>query len=271
MIASDAKEALMIVRRLDDGSLMMIAQSDHSKLSGAFAAHWGNANFEAPRPRESVVRAAALHDCGWYRYETAPRYDAVAKSSPSFFQVPNDDEQLTAFAAGIDWLTGIDAYAGLLISRHRTGLWRGRYGAVKQPLSINRGFSDEKIEDMAREYERRQSEAFAGVNRREFDINYQLLQFWDILSLALCTGEPREQTLELVPDSYSRAYADGVAIRMTPLGGGEIRLDPSPFDTPRLEVAVTYRLLPTHDYPGETEFRLAWFGAAPMVRKFTFV
>ena len=40
----------MIVRRISDGSLLLINQTDHCLLSGRLAAHWGNARFAVPRP-----------------------------------------------------------------------------------------------------------------------------------------------------------------------------------------------------------------------------
>jgi hypothetical protein len=261
----------MIVRRHDGGSMTLIRQTDHALLSGAFAAHWGNADFEAPRRRESVVRAAALHDCGWTRYEAAPRYDVATRSSPSFFQTPNDGEQLAAYGAGIQWLTEIDPYAGLLISRHRSGLWRDRYGAVKQPAMSTRGALGPDVEAFANALEDAQRAALAGLDRAAFDIEYQLLQFWDLFSLALCMDEPKTREFEFVPESYSRAFGAGVAMRMTPRGGDEIALDPYPFDRKGQTFACVFRRLPTHVYASEDEFRLAYFAAEPATRTFRFV
>ena len=68
----------MIVREEPDGSLLLINQTDHAAISGLFAAHWGNSEFERPHPSEAVVRAAIFHDAGWYRYQTSPRYDTQA-------------------------------------------------------------------------------------------------------------------------------------------------------------------------------------------------
>src|SRR3954471_7311048 len=56
------RETAMIVRYESDGSIVMITQNDHAQLSGLFAAHWGNATFEKPRPYLSLVRAAMFHD-----------------------------------------------------------------------------------------------------------------------------------------------------------------------------------------------------------------
>ena len=62
----------MIVREGADGELILIAQTDHAKVSGQCAAHWGNGTFARPEPNEAVVRAAMFHDSGWYDYEASP-------------------------------------------------------------------------------------------------------------------------------------------------------------------------------------------------------
>ena len=117
----------MIVRKEPDGSLILIAQTNHAELSGFFAANWGNEMFARPRPHQSVVLAAIYHDAGWYKYEAQPVYDVATRSTPNFVQVPPDPIQLEAYQWAIDWVSGIDPYAGLLVNRHRTGLWAERY------------------------------------------------------------------------------------------------------------------------------------------------
>src|SRR4051794_31446890 len=86
----------MIVQERDDGAVILINQTDHAKLSGLFAAHWGNGEFDAPHPRESAVRAAMFHDAGWYAYETAPRLLPTGKPM-GFTQVPFDEDTLAAY------------------------------------------------------------------------------------------------------------------------------------------------------------------------------
>ena len=74
----------MIVRKEPDGSLILIAQTNHAELSGFFAANWGNEMFARPRPHQSVVLAAIYHDAGWYKYEAQPVYDVATRSTPNF-------------------------------------------------------------------------------------------------------------------------------------------------------------------------------------------
>ncbi len=259
----------MIVRQPGDGTMILVNQTDHAKLSGIFAAHWGNARFATPGSRLSMVRAACFHDNGWHRYETAPLYDATEQSSPSFFQVPTSQEQLDEFGAAIDWLTGIDPYAGLLISRHRTGLYRNRYEAVTQPVSVSRTRNDPRLDGFVARYEALQQRQLESFDKARFARDYQLLQFWDLLSLALCVREPREEIFEPVPTSFD-GDGGGVRMTMTPLGEGRISLDPYPFDVPGVEGGYMYRQVP-RAFADEAAFRFAWFGAEPRLARFVFV
>jgi hypothetical protein len=62
----------MIVRKEANGQLLLIGQTDHSRLVGQLAAHWGNDRFAPPRPYDSVARAAAFHDTRHRRSSTMP-------------------------------------------------------------------------------------------------------------------------------------------------------------------------------------------------------
>ena len=50
----------MIVRPLADGHTALIGQTDHSRLVGQLAAHWGNDQFAAPVERSLGLRRVAL-------------------------------------------------------------------------------------------------------------------------------------------------------------------------------------------------------------------
>ena len=109
----------MIVRERADGSLILIGQTDHAKLSGQCAAHWGNKDFARPKPYEAVVRAAMFHDSGWYDYEASPMVAADTGKPLNFMQVMWGKPRRRAFEWAIDWMTRIDPYSGLLVSKHR--------------------------------------------------------------------------------------------------------------------------------------------------------
>jgi hypothetical protein len=259
----------MIVRKQADGSLVLIAQTNHAELTGLFAANWGNDAFTRPRPFQSVVRAAIYHDAGWYRYEAQPAYDLATKSTPNFPQVPADPTQLAAYQWAIDWVTEIDPYAGLLVSRHRTGLWSERYHAVSNPPPPPRRSLSELVTQFMTRNEARQEAALKSLDRGEFATNYHNLQVWDLLSLYLCSAEPKTQDFELVPTGYREG--DGVRMALEPRDGERIAIAPYPFAVRPLKVCYAYKHLATHDFPTEVAFLEAYYAAVLKTRYFEFV
>ncbi len=261
----------MIVREEPDGSLILIAQPDHATVSGVFAARWGNARFDRPRRYESTVRAATFHDSGWYRYQTAPRLMGDSGKAANFMQVPLDPEQLEAFQWVIDWLTNIDPYAGLLISKHRTGLWRDRYNTVRHPAGFTARNPDPAVEHFTLRNEARQAQEIKAFDEAEFRVNFHWLQVWDLLSLYFCMRPPGEDYIDPVPARYSDGAGVGAPMTLRPLGGPRVAIDPYPFDTPTLPFSVVCRRLPVSTFPDVATFREAYFKAAPELLTFELV
>ncbi len=258
----------MIVRHQSDGSLGMIAQNDHAKVSGLCAAHWGNARFEKPRPYESCVRAAYWHDLVWLNEETAPRFDSKTGHTINFLNVPNET-QLGAYKWANDWVTQTDPYAGLLVNKHRTGIWSSRYGVMKKPSHPPLKLAPE-IEAFVALSHSEQKAASAGLDQRELALNYNLLQIWDLLSLYICTKEHlKEEIFEPVPTSYSDTA--GICMRLTPMTQTRISIDPYPFDQPALEMKVVYRKLPKQTFENANAFQTDFLKAEPQVATFTYL
>jgi hypothetical protein len=258
----------MIVRYESDGTIVMITQNDHAKLAGHFAAHWGNECFERPRPWGAAVRAAHYHDSGWFRYETSPRF--AEGKTPNYRQVPNDEPQLVAYQAAIDMLTDVDPYTGLLVSKHRTGLWQSRYGVMTEPSAGPPRRVSAEVERFIERNEARQKAEEAKRDAHEVAVNYNLLQVWDMLSLYICSTERlTEQTIAPAPTRY--AGGEGARLRLSPASASRIVVDPYPFDQPTLEIGVVHRRLPHNTFRDADEFQAAYFAAVPQVANFTMV
>lgn len=260
----------MIVRYESDGSIVMITQNDHAQLSGLFAAHWGNKEFEKPRPYGSMVRAAMFHDRGWIRYETGPQLNSETGKTPNYREVPSDRAQLEAFEWAGDWLSDIDAYAGLMIARHRTGLWQRRYGVIIHPPAIQRGRLPGDIEAFIARSEAKQKSAAANLDQLELTVNYHLLQVWDMMSLYICSNELlKPDRIEPVPVSYT--VQQGIAMTLTPLEMQTIGLDPYPFDQPYLTTNVIFRRLTETRFEDSAELQSTYFKTAPQITSFQLV
>jgi hypothetical protein len=268
--ASIDGEWIMIVRYESDGSIVMITQNDHAQLSGLFAAHWGNGEFEKPRPYESMVRAAMFHDRGWIRYETSPQLNPETGKTPNYRDVPSDRAQLEAFEWAGNWLSEIDAYAGLMIKKHRTGLWQGRYGVIKHPPAIQRGKLAPEIAAFIARSEAKQKSSSEKLDAEELAINYNLLQAWDMMSLYICSNEQHKpDRIEPVPVSYSNRGS--VALTLTPLEVQAIGLDPYPFDQPCLTANLIYRRLTQNKFKDSADLQSVYFKTAPKIASFRFV
>jgi hypothetical protein len=246
----------------------MITQNDHGKVSGLCAAHWGNARFEKARPFESCVRAAYWHDLVWLPEETSPRFNTETGKTINFLDVPNET-QLDAYRWANEWVTNVDRYAGLLVNKHRTGIWRSRYGVMKRPSYPPRTLVPE-LEAFVISSHAEQAAAAAGLDQRELAINYNLMQVWDLLSLYICTKEHlKEDMIEPVPTNYSDTA--GICMQLTPITQTRISLDPYPFDQPSLELKVIYRKLPKQTYEDGHAFQTAFLKTEPQIAIFTYV
>jgi len=249
----------MIVRKEPNGSLLLIGQTDHSRLVGQLAAHWGNSQFAPVRPFDSVVRAATYHDYGWLRYETSPQLDLETGETPDFRQV--GARQIEAYQWCVDWMTGIDRYAGLIVSMHRTGLWRGRYQTIAYPSALHARTITAEIEAFIARHEAWQEEERQRLDTAQLWTNYRLLQVWDLLGLYFCCQEPIEDHIEPVPVAYGTRKSDGVRLTMSPKTNRTVAFDPFPFDVRPCHVQLSLKRLPQTKFPDLDGFRRAYFQA----------
>jgi hypothetical protein len=259
----------MIVRYESDGTIVMITQNDHALLSGLFATHWGNALFAKPEPYLSAVRAAMFHDRGWIRYETGPQLNAEGKT-PNYREVPNDPAQIEAFEWAGDWLGGIDAYAGLMIAKHRTGLYQGRYGIMTAPPAIQRGTLKPEIQALITRSEAKQKATAEKFDAKQLMTNYTLLQVWDLISLYLCSTETlKPDRIAPVPTGYGDTAS--AEITLTPVGADTVAIDPYPFNQPSLTANLIFRRLTQTKFKDQAELQTVYFGTAPQIASFHLV
>jgi uncharacterized protein DUF3891 len=257
----------MIIRPASADELLVIGQTDHSRLVGQLAAHWGNADFAAPVPHESVVRAATFHDYGWLRYETSPLTNAETGEPYQFLEVPLTSTQLASYQWSLDWMAEIDPYAGLIVSMHRTGLWKGRYQTIKHPSGYNLKTLTGEIETFIRH-----NEAWQQRTRAKFDddavwTNYRLMQVWDLLGLYFCCQDPYPDHVESVPTRYGKDDG-GTRLTMEPAGPGKVAFDPYPFDVRPCRLGLGFRRIRPRSFPTVEAFRRAYFQAEPDVMTF---
>ncbi len=261
----------MIIRESPDNDLILVGQTDHSKLVGQLAAHWGNDAFAVPSPYTSVVRGATFHDFGWLRYETSPLFDQATGELYDFAHPPSLEEMLEDYQWTSDWLMEQDHFASLLVNRHRTGLWRNRYGVISHPPHPYFPAMPAPVEQFLVDNEARQSQELSQVDAREFETAYRLLQVWDILGLYFCCQDPYEDYIEPVPYSPDDGDGEGCRLQLTALSSRKVRFDPYPFDEPSVRIQLTSRRLKRSNWSTIEQFQTAYFKAPLEMLQFELV
>src|SRR5579872_2780072 len=227
----------------------IVLQTDHADLSGDLARAWS----ERHARWDSLVNAAERHDDGWAVWEQAPVCDPQTSRPLNFLDV-GVPAHLAFYRAGIAAITEQDPYAGLLVSMHGAGIYRGRYGT--QP-DLKLTFADdarEQVDAFVAEQER----SFAarderlGVSAEQRQHDYELLQIYDRMSLLFCVND----TLAPPPSEFQ-------GYRFEPDGSGAVRMAPFPFDGGERTFSLLRRLLPKRDWRDGAAFRAEFFATEP--------
>jgi hypothetical protein len=250
-----------------DGQLLLIRQMDHQVLAGVLAEAWGNDRFARPEPFGPLVRAAHKHDNGWHDWELAPKVDPATRQPYQFTDVPVQ-EHLTFYRRAIDELAARDPEAGLLVNLHCQGFHNQRFGTM--PEAVMRAHPPEQEAAVKRFMIGLQSQQRELGRRVQVDTpalwaQYELLQFFDRLSLYLCMPPPTPTQIGPVPVA---AGGDLLTLRLSP-SGQDVHVDPWPFEGPSLDVWVVARRVPDRAYTGDAEFREELARAEPLAVEHT--
>ena len=231
----------MIVHPVGD-SAEIVMQVDHSLVSGRLAELWPGLE-----PRESVLTAAALHDCGWRSWEAAPRLDQETGAPQNFLRV-DIALHLAFYETGIGEVTARDRYAGMLVGKHLAGIYRQRYG-TQAALAMQRApAAQAKVDEFVGRVEQRflALQRELGVPDEEFWHNYVLLQVFDRLSLWLCKGDPAGTGRMQI------ALPGDEVLTVEPTADG-CSLDPWPLASGPVEISAPVRVVPLTGYENDAD------------------
>jgi hypothetical protein len=238
-----------------DGHLLLVRQTDHQVLAGLLADAWGNDQFARPQPFAPLVRAAYEHDNGWHAWEKAPKVDPATRRPYQFTDVPLE-EHLAFYRQGIDELAARDPHAGLLVNLHCQGFHNQRFGTM--PEAVMRPHPPERESALKRfmiglQTQERELGRRISVDTATLWAQYELLQFFDRLSLYLCLPPPKPAQLGPVPVGSG---GELVSLRLTPVGPTELKVTPWPFRSQEVTVRVMGRQVPDGEYANDDEFRI---------------
>jgi hypothetical protein len=261
----------MMVTPYDDKRLFATLQTDHSRIAGFLASHWGNSTFATPMPWNSVVLAAQEHDRGWWLWECRPTLSD--EGGPLDYQ--NDtlhhlgELRTTIYRNAVSDITPIDPYAALLILNHLTGLLTAGNGAY----SFRKDVSDNPIAKTYLQEQSEEKQALIETVRRlsefrdyssdtQIENNAKLIEVIDALAQFLCNRYPLNNTRR--GKDPNRVFAEmpvptqpgenEVRLVLTVIDEHGLAIDPYPFDVSPLDVNYMARWLPNQSYSSRESF-----------------
>lgn len=265
----------MIVRE-DGDELVLVRQTDHALLSGWLAAAWGAPPWAEPRPRDSCVAAARLHDLPWAAYDEA--LPCRPDGRPYAFHELPRTVTTGLYRRGLDAVEAIDPYAGLLASLHFSGFFTNHWGwrHALQPPSLaseeGQAISAFVEHELARQRRLRDRLGVDATRDRELMCGYVWLQLWDRISLDVCRYGFAGWSSEYPATPFSaEPEAAAVRLRIALEPGGVCRLDPYPLLSRPYGARVPAVRVPIAATRDAGELRRAWRAGGADALDVTFV
>lgn len=270
----------MIIQTADPGQPhLVIQQADHARMSGQFAAHFGNARFAGLDPHAEMIYVAAHHDEGWLDIDARATQDPRTGLPQHLTQTRLPDLIATG-PASPTFNEKHHPYCGILSSMHTWGLYHGRYGLsgkvfidtvtdefkplAKSMLDSELARQDRLIRWLA------QDPAWAPrVDKEALFRNYKLLQFFDTLALYFHLAHASARSESAFRNVPMSAGADAViTVRPVSVADGVYALDPFPFS---VAFEAHYDARPLSPAPPGADLARALRQAQPVRERVTLV
>jgi hypothetical protein len=268
----------MMVCPFDESRLLLILQVDHSKVTGWFAAHWGNDNFARPSPYAAMVLAAQEHDAGWWDWEIKPQLNNEGLPPDYIGSIKHLGGKvwLDFYRHGIMRLAEQDPFAGYIVSLHADGLLTqgrgllpympdyGIYPEVAEFLSEQEGYRAELMKLL-----KASAEYADFVSDEQLWTNFKLMEVYDQMGQFVCNRYPLNSTIRKngpsntmsnVPTPTKPGGADTI-LNFTIKDESRARVEPYPFDMDPLLVSFQGRLIPKRSYGTQDEFLQEYYRA----------
>ena len=263
----------MMVNAYDEENLLLVLQTDHSRIAGLLAAHWGNdpsGRFAELAPYASMVLAAQEHDGGWWDWEIKPTL--------------NDERRPLDYIGSTRWLGPVwidfyrnvinrvsarDPYAGYMVSMHGDALITQGMGLLPNlpDLSDKPAFREFIAEQKTFRDELRQrleadSEFRSAGGDEALWTNFKFMEVFDQLAQFVCNRYPLNSTARKQPSNTlsnvpvpTRPGQEDTHLNLEVLDDGATAIvRPYPFDVDPLPVTYTGRLVPNRAYENDDEF-----------------
>jgi hypothetical protein len=272
----------MMVCPYDGTRLLIILQTDHSRIAGLLAAHWGNDQFARLKPYASMVLAAQEHDSGWWDWEIKPSLNEQGYPSDYIGSIKHLGQGvwLDLYRHAIERLAARDPYAAYFVSMHGEALLTQGMGLLpSMPDYRNdpavQNFIAEQKAPRSRWLAQLQTDAMASELIQESHLwtNFKLMEVFDQFAQFVCNRYPfNSQARKSGPTNKLSdipvPVADGkpdVTLTIDVKNEREAIVSPYPFDVAPLPVSFEGRLVPNRSYSNQEEFLEDFYKAERIV------
>jgi hypothetical protein len=268
----------MMVCPYDDARLLLILQTDHSRIAGWLAARWGNDRFARLRPYASMVLAAQEHDSGWWEWEIKPSVNEQGYPSDYIGSIKHLGQGvwLDLYRGVIERLANRDPYAAYFVSMHGEALLTQGMGLLPSMPDYR---SDSAVQNFIAEQKAprdrwlaqlRTDPAFAPwTEESHLWTNFKLMEVFDQFAQFVCNRYPFNsqarkngptKQLSNVPVPVADGAPDAT-LTIDVQNEYEAIVRPYPFDISPLPLSFEGRLLPNRSYTRQDDFLENFYSA----------
>lgn len=261
----------MMVCPYNESYLLLILQTDHSRIAGLLAAHWGNDEFARLDPYASMVLAAQEHDSGWWDWEIKPTLNEQGHPSDYIGSIKHLGQGvwLDLYRHAIERLASRDLYAGYYVSMHGEALLTRGMGLLPSMPDYT---GDPAVQGFVAEQKRLRAEWLQVLQKdpalRDVtsDIhlwtNFKMMEVFDQFAQFVCNRYPFNSharkngptnKLSTVPVPVAPGKPD-VTLTIDVQNEQEVIVRPYPFDVSPLQVSFEGRFVRNRSYPNQEEF-----------------
>ena len=268
----------MMVCPYDDSRVLLILQTDHSRIAGVLAAHWGNDQFAKLQPYTSMVLAAQEHDSGWWDWEIKPSVNEQGYPSDYIGSIKHlgHGVWLDLYRRAVERLATRDLYAAYFVSMHGQAL-------LTKGMGLLPSMPDYTGDPQVQEFIAQQKELRAGwlpilqknqaltavTTEKHVWTNFNLMEVFDQFAQFVCNRYPLNSQARKngptntlsgmsVPVSPERP---NVTLTIDVLNETDAVVRPFPFDVNPLRLSFEGRLVPNQPYANQEEFLQRFYGA----------
>ena len=258
----------MIRRPAGSQRWILIAQGEHARVAGELAAVWQRDPPLGDVAARELLAAVYHHDDGWTDWDRAPAVDPERGVPLAFTEMPLG-ESLAIWRQSIRAATAYGHLAAYIVAGHFSALLE-RFGSWRRGPESQRAMAEQFLEEQRAFMADRQAawqQAHPGLPADAI-LGRALawLQFFDSLSLWLCTAERKEGETMNVPA--------GPAVTLIPVAPAAIAIDPWPLAGGEKTVEVAGRSVEAAHYRDRehlaaAEGEMVWlpFAFSPLAAK----